>query len=226
MTKPYYDHAGIQIYLGDCLEILPELEPVDIVLTDPPYGINLGMHSDAKENRNGVGLKKQKYESYDDTHENLLSIIIPAVILALSFAKRGIVFCADINICDFPRPQAVSCIYMPSGQGRTCWGFQNTAFFLLYGIAPNLNLGAKNTALKSTESNIKNGHPCSKPIGWMKWLVSLGSEINDTILDPFMGSGTTLVAAKELGRKAIGIEIEEKYCEIAARRLSQEVFQW
>ena len=68
-------------------------------------------------------------------------------------------------------------------------------------------------------------HPTQKPLDLMRWCIDQASEPT-IILDPFMGSGTTLRAAKDLGRKAIGIEIEEKYCEIAVNRLKQEVFQW
>lgn len=71
-----------------------------------------------------------------------------------------------------------------------------------------------------------NGHPCSRAYSHMEFLVRWWSEPEETVFDPFMGSGTTLVAAKNLGRKAIGIEIEEKYCEIAAKRLSQEVMNF
>lgn len=69
-------------------------------------------------------------------------------------------------------------------------------------------------------------HPCPKPLNLYLWLVGQCSEPGQLIIDPFAGSGTTLLAAKQLNRRAIGIEIEEKYCEIAAKRLSQEVFQW
>jgi len=92
---------------------------------------------------------------------------------------------------------------------------------MLYGIAPDLNLGAKNTVLSSTSHAEPSGHPCPKPLIWMRWAAALGSRTGETVLDPFMGSGTTLRAAKDLGRKAIGIEIEERYCEIAANRMAQ-----
>jgi site-specific DNA-methyltransferase (adenine-specific) len=68
-------------------------------------------------------------------------------------------------------------------------------------------------------------HPCEKPVGLLKWCINL-MEKPGVVLDPFMGSGTTLVAAKLEGRRAIGIEIEERYCEIAAKRLAQEVFDF
>lgn len=75
----------------------------------------------------------------------------------------------------------------------------------------------------SGDSGAKYDHPCVKPLASFKKLVEIGSTAGEMILDPFMGAGTTLVAAKELGRRAIGIEIEERYCEIAAKRLSQEM---
>lgn len=221
--KPYYDEGGITIYHGDCREILPHLQKVDLLLTDPPYGVGLGAHKDASETRPGVGLKKQRYESYNDTPENYRAVIVPAIATALSLATRGMVFFADKMAWLLPQADALTAVYIPAGQGRTPWGFRNLAHIALYGTAPDLNLGAKNTALRSTASSEKNGHPCPKPVEWMTWAVDLGSRPGDTILDPFMGSGTTLRAAKDLGRKAIGIEIEERYCEIAVKRLAQGV---
>ncbi len=94
---------------------------------------------------------------------------------------------------------------------------------MLYGVAPDLHLGAKRTTVKgSGRAETELGHPCPKPMPWLTWLVGLTSRPGETVIDPFMGSGTTLRAAKDLGRKAIGIEIEERYCEIAVKRLSQE----
>ena len=85
-------------------------------------------------------------------------------------------------------------------------------------------MGRRSDTIIYTEATEDNDHPCAKPITLWKKLMQRGSVLeNETILDPYMGSGTTLRAAKDLGRKAIGIEIAEKYCEIAVRRLQQEV---
>jgi site-specific DNA-methyltransferase (adenine-specific) len=222
LPKPYYETDLGRLYHGDCLEILPHLEPVDLVLTDPPYGVSLGDHADSREVRKGVGLKKQGYISYEDTKENFIKKVVPAIELVIPKSTRSIVFCAGINMWDLPRPDVVSAVYLPAGQGRTKWGFQNLAHFLLYGKAPNLNLGAKNIVLRSTSRADDNGHPCPKPLGWILWLLDFGSIVGETVLDPFLGSGTTAVACERLKRRWVGIEIEEKYCAIAAKRIETE----
>ena len=222
LPTPYFQDDAVTIYHGDCRELLPVLK-ADVVITDPPYGVGLGSHADAKEKRPGVGLKKQAYATYEDTPANFASVVVPVIQDAIARVDRALIFMAGTMMWDFPRPSAVSAVYLPSGQGRTCWGFQNLAHIMLYGTAPDLHLGAKNTALYSTDHSESNGHPCPKPLSWMRWAVSLASKPGETIVDPFMGSGTTLRAAKDLGRKAIGIEIEERYCEIAAKRMAQGV---
>jgi DNA modification methylase len=96
---------------------------------------------------------------------------------------------------------------------------------LYYGKDPKMPNAYANGRI-STATAEDNGHPCPKPLEWMSWLVNRCSLEGETILDPFMGSGTTLRAAKDAGRNAIGIELEEEYCEIAVRRLSQEVLRF
>jgi len=221
-VKPYYEHAGITIYHGDCREVLPH--PADVMITDPPYGVNLGNHRAANETRGW--LSKDGYASYDDTPENFHGIVIPAINKALVMVNRAAVFMCGTGLNLLPRYDALGGVYLPAGMGRTCWGFQNFAFCAFYGTAPDLHLGARPTGISSTDAAEVNGHPCPKPYSWMRWAVKIASRPGELILDPFCGSGTTLRAAKDLGRRAIGIEIEEKYCEIAAKRLSQEVFQF
>ena len=220
--KPYYEHAGITIYHGDCRDVLPSVE-ADVLVTDPPYGVNLGQHGGANDTRTRE-LRRVGYASYDDTRENFSGVVVPAISAALKMVKRGAVFSPAPSAWILPAPDALGAVYIPAANGRSPWGFQNIAPVLLYGTAPNLHLGAKQTAMKARgRSEVELGHPCPKPVEWMTWLVDLVSEHGDVVLDPFAGSGTTLQAAKNLGRKAIGIEIEERYCEIAAKRLAQEV---
>jgi DNA modification methylase len=117
-------------------------------------------------------------------------------------------------------PDWLMCWYKGS-PGTAGWmGFNDWEPLLVYGKVKGLQM---HDYFYAQPEAFTNGHPCPKPLSWAKWIIK---RIPGTILDPFMGSGTTLVAAKELGRKAIGIEIEEKYCEIAVRRLRQDCFQW
>jgi site-specific DNA-methyltransferase (adenine-specific) len=224
LPTPYYNQDGITIYHGDCREILPCLSHDALVLvTDPPYGINLGNHGGAKDKR-GRGLRRGAYLSYADTPENYVSVVVPGIVAALDICVRGAVFGCAPSVWSLPAPDALGGVFIPAANGRSPWGFQNLAPVLLYGIAPDLNLGAKATMRRATgKADPDCGHPCPKPQEWMNWLVGLASKSGETVVDPFMGSGTTLRAAKDFGNKAIGIEIEEKYCEIAAKRLSQQV---
>jgi site-specific DNA-methyltransferase (adenine-specific) len=222
--KPFYEHAGIMIYHGDCREILPTLPKCDLVLvTDPPYGVHFAGSATREHVRSGKG-----YTLFDDTPEFVRDEVIPRIRLALEACARAAITPGIRNSRLYPVPDGEGVIWYPSGANCGPCGFVMHQPIYYYGKCPFLahGEGSRPTGFQSTEAAERNGHPCPKPILQMSWIVKRVSRIGETILDPFMGSGTTLVAAKNLGRKAIGIEIEEKYCEIAAKRLSQEVFDF
>lgn len=220
-VAPYYEHAGISIFHGDCREILPFVT-ADALITDPPYGVSLGQHGGANEKRPGH-MKKAAYASYDDTDDNFTEVVLPGICAALALTRRGLVFMSMRHLQELPPWNWLGCVFNPAGAGRSNWGFTTHHLCALYGQAPSLKDGCRATGIISTQLAEQNGHNCPKPYEWMTWAVQLASLPGETVLDPFCGSGTTLEAAKRLRRKAIGIEIEERYCEIAARRLSQEV---
>jgi hypothetical protein len=149
--------------------------------------------------------------------------IAPAIRTALSMTIRGLVFCAGHMLWKLPQATAIGGIFLPAASGRTVWGCNSFAHALLYGQAPDLHLGAKPIGFCSTAIAEGWGHPVEKPLSWMRWAIGLASRPTELVIDPFCGSGSTLRAAKDMGRRAIGIEIEERYCEIAAARLGQEV---
>jgi site-specific DNA-methyltransferase (adenine-specific) len=226
--QPYYqdDRSGITIYLGDCREVLPTLGKFDALLTDPPFGVNLGETSGrgSEPGTGRHGLRLKAYASYVDSYENFVGSIVPALNMALDVCSRGAVFSGP-HIHEQRKPAAIGGVFTRSTSTRHCWGFKSLQPVLFYGTAPDLHLGGKATMLDSSArpDRLGNAHPVPKPYEWMTWLVQIASRSGESVLDPFCGSGTTLVAAKNLGRRAIGIEIEERYCEIAAKRLAQEV---
>ena len=210
--KPYYQDEWVTIYLGDCREILPQLPKVDLVLTDFPY---------ANDTEYGV---------YKDTPENLRSLI--SNILPMLKAKAPLVALTSGvgNIFEYPPATWVLAWYIgQNGQLSTRWGFNCWQPILVYGADPYLKNGLGRRAdaiLHEAEKPDIFKHPCSKPVKtWSKLIIRLSPFTDQVILDPFLGSGTTAYCAKKLNRKCIGIEIEEKYCEIAANRCRQSVME-
>lgn len=197
--KPYYEESGIVIYHGDCREVLPELEPVDLVLTDPPYG----------SSSSWSGGTWGSHEKYKEAAKWDKPICIGLLRDVLSKGQVGVVW------------------------GGNHYPLKPTRSWLAWIKIPSMaTLGDFELAWTSNDKPPKakhfprqpyNIHPTQKPVDIMTWSINEAAKNCMTILDPFMGSGTTLRAAKDLGRRAIGIEIEEKYCEIAARRMMQEV---
>jgi len=218
---PYYEESGITIYHGDCREILPSLPRVDLVLTDPPYGFNYNpSRKRATVNiQKGLKLRDREWTQIHGESEpfepqpwlgfdqvilwgaNHYADKLPASAGWLVWDKRDGVASDNQSDCELAWCSFGGSIRMY----RQLWR----------GIA---RAGQENIAISGEKL-----HPHQKPVALMKWCVVQVPDACQAILDPFMGSGTTLRAAKDLGRKAIGIEIEERYCEIAAKRMAQQV---
>jgi site-specific DNA-methyltransferase (adenine-specific) len=206
--RPYHEEAAVTIYHGDCREIIPMLGMVDAVVTDWPYGVNM------------------KYGAYDDTDENLDSLIADVFPLMVGAAKRTCFTCGVLNQWKYPRPNWGLCLYSANSNGSGPWGFTCWQPVLCYGKDPYLQNGKGRQPDALCYTNLaksENDHPCPKPLKLWSWVVNRCTMPGETILDPFAGSGTTGRAAKDLGRKAILIEREERFCEMAALRLAQDV---
>lgn len=208
---------SVTLYCGDCREILPTLGRVDAVVTDPPYGVNLGANGPSS-------IGKTAYLSFDDTPENVRDVCIPVIQQCIDYGWRCVLTPGTRNVRDYPPWTEMGCIFNPAGAGFSRWGFTTSQPILYYGKDP-YGQSKKPQSFYNVEVSEKNGHPCPKPIGVMKWLVNRASLPNEIVLDPFMGSGTTGVAAVKLGRQFIGIEIEPSYFDIAYRRIEEAARQ-
>ena len=211
LPRPYYhdEAAGITVYHADCREILPHLPKVDLVLTDPPYGIG----KDGQHASDGTHGGRKAYEFLGWDAERPSQYVME---LLLRAGDQHIIWGGNY-FADMLPPQMRWLIW-DKGQ-RISQSDGELAWTSLGGALRIYTLNRVALQIDGAE------HPTQKPLQLIKWCLDLTPDAH-TILDPFMGSGTTLRAAKDLGRKAIGIEIEEKYCEIAVRRLQQEVLKW
>jgi DNA modification methylase len=217
---PYYEQDGIVIYHGDCREVLPTLGPVDHVMTDPPYSDDT--HDGA---RSDVRVKLVDFAS---TSADAVRGVLEAI-----QAKRWAVLTVDWqhvlplkqqppNGYRFVRHGAwVKPNGTPQFTGdRPAQGWEAVAI-LHAEVKGRMRWNGGGLPAVWTHCKVNGQHPTAKPESLLvEWLLMFTDE-GETVLDPFMGSGTTLVAAKRLGRRAIGIEREKKYCEVAAKRLAQ-----
>ena len=205
--KPYYQDSACTIYHGDCRAILPELPRVDLVLTDPPYGI--GRDGSRQSTSSHGGRKPYEFLGWDQTtpHPDVFAWIFKN-------STDQVIWGGNY----FPS-------HIPPSMGWLVWDKGQDICSSDCELAYTSRSGALRRKVLNRVALQKDGtqHPTQKPIELITWCMGFFPSAS-TILDPFMGSGTTLRAAKDLGRKAIGIEIEEKYCEIAAKRMAQEVF--
>ena len=209
MIKPYYEENGITIYHGDCREILPELEPVDAIVVDPPYPIEF----------------IPKYKEWFTACDLILKEG------GACFAMVGQYKLPEIFL-SFPETwEYIWCGCFEQRQMATAiWPRGISSAWkplLIYGKGFKKFKPWKYDTITATQGYLKpkHGHKWGQDEYQFITLIDR-FEINGIICDPLMGAGTTLLAAKQLGRKAIGIEIEEKYCEIAVKRLAQGVLDF
>lgn len=268
--RPYYEHGGIQIFHGDCREILPQLGPCETVFTSPPY-VDQRVYGG-----NGFPMEKLQWMQW------LFGILetglrkANSVIVNIGDRRREGIrswdsadfaqYAASYKVPLWERFVWIKYPYLPNGSAEqpddpiefVLWFGKpkfNTdavrrpyspATLTRYQTPPSLRHESNGTrkaqapktahelgsrpatviTMPALETEEFCGHPAQFPLRLPTWFISASTKEGDGVIDPFCGSGTTLLAAKNLNRRAIGIEIEEKYCEIAAKRLSQEVFNF
>jgi len=224
-VKPYYQDERTMLYCGDCREILPSLEieqPISAIITDPPWP--------GSEKKSNPDRSYDIYHVFNEAAQSFQRLSDRLIIILgcdtdprfLITVPKGYPF---LLVCWLRR-------IPPTYKGKILYGADVAYIF----GSPRAReyAGPTGTGILQSETySVSLGkrdkiqtHPTFRPLRTMKWLVSHYTQEEETILDPFSGSGTTLLAAKDTGRKAIGIELEEKYCEITVNRLRQSVMDF
>jgi DNA modification methylase len=228
MIEPYYQDEYVTLYCGDCREVMKELQDgsVDLVLSDPPYGVS---YVSPWRSRNGPLRVPIAGDSNLDWTEVLLEVdrllknnshayLFAAAQRTEEIIKNLPVLWTPKNILVWDKGDAGTVGDLECGYG---YNYE----MIIYAMKGRRKLqGPRPRALMRYDwsGNRDPVHPTVKPVGFLKRFILSSSSPGECVLDMFAGSGTTLRAAKDLNRKAIGIELEEKYCEQAVKRLHQE----
>ena len=211
--NPYYQDDYCTIYHGDCRDIMPSLPKVDLVLTDPPYGISLET-AYRQRGRSCLAQCRNYPPVIGDTKPFdpafILKLNVPTCLFGANYYAEKLPHSSGWLVWD------KRCGRMQNDQADAELAWTN----FIKGV--RVFHHEWNGFVKASEHG-EGYHPTGKPVQLMLWILGLRWTPAGTILDPYMGSGGVLRASKDLRRKCIGIEIEEKYCEIAVKRLRQEV---
>ena len=244
--KPYYEQDGITIYHGDCLDVMASIAygTIDVIWSDPPYG-----HGNAdgdllsrRAEAVGDGISSMQVAIANDKYDTMRAVVDGMLSHAARVLNPDCCCCCCCCCGGGPSPTFAwvadrmdrdglsffhSVIWDKRNPGMG-WRFrrQHEMVMVAHRTKARLRWNKDERAVPNIMSYYPPRdrlHPNEKPLDFVKSFLSAVSQDGDLVLDPFMGSGTTLRAAKDLGRRAIGIELEEKYCEIAANRLRQGV---
>lgn len=212
---PYYEQDGIVVYHGEAAAILPLLSAVDLLLTDPPYGIGADKGQASRANKqHGRALAASR--DYGDTNWDSTPPSRWLIDQARDKATNQIIFGGNY----FELPPARCWLVWDKVTGENDYADCELAWTNLDKAVRKLTFQWKGMLTEPGVRKEDRWHPTQKPEPVMRWALMQAPDAR-SVLDPFMGSGTTLVACKRLGRACIGIEREERYCEIAAKRLAQ-----
>ena len=216
MSDPYYSDDHVTIYHGDCLELAELWTHADVMVTDPPYGTH-----DGAGHRGGYG-RRQNHDTGTGagfTIANDGTTETRDAALALWGSRPAVVF-GSPRQADPPIDVAERLVWDKRrlGMNGGPWRYRHESIYVTAGFE---RVSDASSSIIEVFPGDQSGHTHAKPVELMTALV--GAAPPGLIVDPFMGSGSTLRAAKDLGRKVIGVELEEKYCEIAANRCAQEV---
>lgn len=217
--EPYYQDAFCTVYHGDCLEVLA-WHLADVIVTDPPYGTGGWRRTET-----GAGSSPKAKLIREDWDDGAVAWLIPKPTLTFWPPARTSHLLAAANMVGLAKHRA---LYMqkldpkPQVANRIAWSVEpiwalGPDGFQLYGGTDWF----RTSTPRQGRDRGATGHPYEKPVEVMRWLIDKCPP--GVIADPFMGSGTTLRAAKDAGRHVIGVEADERWCEVAATRLAQEV---
>jgi hypothetical protein len=221
-VKPYYADEYVTLYHGDCLEVDAWLD-ADVLVTDPPYGIGWQQGSNCNKSRNSRphnGIRNDESTAVRDAALGLWGLHRPSIAFG-SFRQPAPAVVRQTLVWKKP---------IDAGVVGSTTGYR-TDVELVYLLGPHAKRPAERSSVLESRCGTRrynptqagNGHPHAKHVAILEQLIEWTDGL---VADPFAGSGSTLIAARNLGRKSVGVELEERYCEIIASRLDQQVFDF